>query len=135
MVGQCAGLAKRRQNHPPSKEGGTTRNTYAEPEGGVRVSGEASATSELLLTGGADEDGVLNSAEAGGVEGAHVEDVDALHLTENLETLETGGLLEIGRDGTGGGTRTEEVLLALDLCELEISFSSSLAHSSFSGCR
>lgn len=90
--------------------------TYAEPVNGVRVGREASAASELLLAGRSDEDGVLHRSEAGGVERAHVEDVDALHLTENLETLETGGLLEIGGDGAGLGTRTEEILLALDLC-------------------
>lgn len=53
---------------------------------------------------------------AGGIEGAHVEDVDALHLSENLETLETGGLLEIGGDAAGLGTRSVKVILALDLC-------------------
>jgi hypothetical protein len=82
----------------------------------VGVGREASATSELLLTSGSDKDGLLNRSEAAGVEGAHVEDVDAVHLTENLETLETGRLLEIGGDGTGLGTRTEEVVLGLDLC-------------------
>lgn len=80
------------------------------------VGGEASATGELLLTGGADGDGVLQCAQAAGVEGRHVENIDALHLTENLKTLETSGLLEIGGDGTGLGTRTVEVVLALDLC-------------------
>jgi hypothetical protein len=82
----------------------------------VGVDGEASATGELLLTGGADGDGVLQCAQAACVEGRHVENIDALHLTENLETLETGGLLEIGGDGTGLGTGTVEVILALDLC-------------------
>lgn len=53
---------------------------------------------------------------AGGIKGLHVENVDALHLAENLETLETGGLLEIGGDSAGGGTGAEEVILGLDLC-------------------
>lgn len=90
--------------------------THAEPVDVVRVGGETSAASELLLAGGSDHDGILHRSEAAGVERAHVEDVDALHLTENLETLDTGGLLEIGRNGSGGGTRTEEVLLSSDLC-------------------
>jgi hypothetical protein len=82
----------------------------------VRVGGEASATSELLVTSGSDHNRVLHRSQAGSVKRAHIEDIDTLHLTENLQTLETGGLLEIGRDGTGGGTGTEEVLVGLDLC-------------------
>jgi len=42
---------------------------------------------------GEDLDGVLKSAEAVGLEGLHVEDVDTLDLTEELEALDTGGLL------------------------------------------
>lgn len=90
--------------------------TYGEPGDDVGVDGEAGAAGELLLAGGADDDGVLHRAQAAGVEGAHVEDVDALHLTQDLETLETGGLLEVRGDGAGLGAGTEQVLLALDLC-------------------
>lgn len=53
---------------------------------------------------------------AGGIKRAHVEDVDALHLSDKLQTLETGGLDVVGRDGTGLGTRGDQVLLSLDLC-------------------
>lgn len=49
------------------------------------------------------------------VEGLHVEDVDALHLSEDFETLETGGLVNVGGDGTGLGTRGHQVMLVLDL--------------------
>ena len=52
---------------------------------------------------------------ARGVEGAHVEDVYALSLSKDLETLETGRLLEIGGDGAIGGTRSEKVINGLDL--------------------
>lgn len=38
-------------------------------------------------------DGVLECAEAVGLERAEVEDVDALGLTDELEALDTGGLL------------------------------------------
>lgn len=62
----------------------------------------------------------LNLTLARGVQGAHVEDVDALHLAENLETLETGGLLEVGRDGSGGGTGATKVVLRLDLCAIDL---------------
>lgn len=90
--------------------------TYAEPVDVVGVGGEAGATSELLLTSGSDHDGVLHRAEAAGVKRAHVEDVDTLHLYENLETLQTSGLLEVGGDGSGLGTGAEKVVLGLDLC-------------------
>lgn len=83
----------------------------------MRAGRGAGAASVLLLASGADHDGVLHRALAGGIEGAHVEDVDALHLTEDLETLETGSLLEVGRDGAGLGTRTEKVVLGANLCK------------------
>lgn len=53
---------------------------------------------------------------AGSIQRTLVEDVDALHLTDELETLETGGLDVVGRDGTGLGTGGDQVLLSLDLC-------------------
>lgn len=60
--------------------------------------------------------GVLrNHTLAGGIKGTHVEDVNALHLSDELQTLETGGLVDIGGNGTGLGTGGKEVLLALDL--------------------
>lgn len=92
-----------------------TFNTYAEPLDAVGVGGEAGTTGKLLVTSRADGDGVLHGTLARGVERAHVENVNALHLSENLETLDTGGLLEIGRHGTRLSTRTVEILLALDL--------------------
>jgi hypothetical protein len=52
---------------------------------------------------------------AGGIKGTHVEDVNALHLSDEFQTLETGGLVEIGGNGTGLGTGSKEVVLDLDL--------------------
>jgi len=52
---------------------------------------------------------------AGGIQGTHVEDVDALHLSDELQTLETGSLDEVGGDGTGLGTGGNQVILRLDL--------------------
>lgn len=82
----------------------------------MRVGRVASATGKLLLTGRADDERLFHGSLARGVEGGHVEDVDALHLSEDLETLETGGLLEVGGDGAGLSAGTVEILLALDLC-------------------
>ena len=50
------------------------------------------------------------------IERLHVKDVDALHLSEDFETLETGGLVNVGGDGTGLGTSGHKVVLILDLC-------------------
>ena len=80
----------------------------------MRVSRVASAAGKLLLAGRTDNDGVLHGALAAGIQRAHVEDVDALHLTQDLETLETSGLLQIRGDGTGLGAGSEEILLSLD---------------------
>lgn len=90
---------------------------HAQPGNDVRVGGVTSATGVLLITSRLDHDGVVQSSFPRGVQGAHVEDVNTLHLSEDFETLETGGLLEIGRDGTGGGTRSDKVVLSLDIVE------------------
>lgn len=90
--------------------------TYAEPDNGVGVDGIAGAASKLLIASGAHQDGVLHGSLTAGVEGSHVEDVNALHLSEDFQTLKTGGLLEVGRDGAGLATRSDEVVLGLDLC-------------------
>lgn len=89
--------------------------TYAEPDNDVGVGGIASATSKLLIAGGAHQDGALHGSFAAGVEGSHVENVNALHLSEDFQTLKTGGLLEIGRDGARLATRSDEVVLGLYL--------------------
>lgn len=50
-----------------------------------------------------------------------VEGVETLHLTDELETVETGGLLDIGGDGAGFGTGGEEVVFSLDFCNGQVS--------------
>ena len=53
--------------------------------------------------------------DAASIQWPHVEDVNTLHLSQNFETLQTGGLLDIGGNGTGLGTRGKKVGLSLDL--------------------
>jgi hypothetical protein len=53
--------------------------------------------------------------EARRIERPHVEDIHALHLSENLKTLETSGLLEVGGDAPGSGAGRQEIGLDLDL--------------------
>lgn len=50
------------------------------------------------------------------VQWLHVEDIDALHLSQNFQSLETSGLVEIGGDGTGLTTGRLKVAIALDIC-------------------
>ena len=50
-----------------------------------------------------------------GIQWPHIENINTLHLSQNFETLETGGLFEIGGHGTGLRTRGEEVGLSVDL--------------------
>lgn len=76
----------------------------------------ASATGVLLVTGGADQNGVLHGSFPRGIQGPHVEDVDTLHLSEDFQTLDTGGLLEVGGDGTGLSTGPNKVVDGLDVC-------------------
>lgn len=89
--------------------------TYAEPDDDVGVGGITGATSKLLITSGAHQDRALHGSLAAGVEGSHVENVNALHLSEDFQTLKTGGLLEIGRDGARLATGSDEVVLGLYL--------------------
>jgi hypothetical protein len=104
---------------------------YGDPENLVGVGRAASAADVLLVASRVDGDGVLERAynssaifylngacirtDTAGIQRPHVEDVDSLHLSEKFQTLETSGLLEIGRDGSGLGTGREKVLRGLDL--------------------
>jgi hypothetical protein len=54
---------------------------------------------------------------SGSIEGSHIEDVNALHLSDKFQTLKTGGLLNVRGDGTGLSTRRNEVLFTLDICK------------------
>lgn len=89
---------------------------YRQPNDTVRIGRVTRATGVLLVASRPHENGLLQCAPAAGVQRPHVEDVNTLHLSENLKTLDTGGLLEIGGDGTGGGTGTAEVIYGLDVC-------------------
>ena len=51
-----------------------------------------------------------------GVEGRHVEDVDALHLSQDFEALQPGGLFEVGGDGAGRSAGGHEVVFVFDFC-------------------
>ena len=51
-----------------------------------------------------------------GVQRFHIEDVDALHFAEDFETLEAGGLVEVGGDGARFGAGREEVFFCSDFC-------------------
>jgi hypothetical protein len=82
----------------------------------VRVGGVAGAAGKLLLAGGADHDGLLEGSFPRGIQGPHVEDVNTLHLSQNLQTLDTSGLLEVRRDGAGLGTGPHKVVDGLDIC-------------------
>lgn len=87
---------------------------YRQPDSVVRVSGVSSATGVLLVTSALDNDGVVKGSLSGGVEGSHVEDVNALHLSDKFQTLKTGGLLNVRGDGTGLSTGSNEVIFSLD---------------------
>lgn len=73
---------------PTKRSGNCTRGSVVSR---VRGAGLAGVTHV-----GEDLDGVLNGAETVSLEGVHVEDIDALDLAEELEALDTGGLLLAG---------------------------------------
>lgn len=82
------------------------------------VGGGASAASILLIACRLDENGVVHGSGPRRIERAHVEDVDALHLSQNLQTLQTSGLLEIRRDASRSGTGCEKILFGFDFCNV-----------------
>lgn len=51
-----------------------------------------------------------------------VENIDTFHLTQNLETFQTGGLVNVGGDGTWLGTGTDQRVGAVDLGQVFGSF-------------
>jgi hypothetical protein len=93
---------------------------YRQPDDLVRVCGVSSATGVLLVTSALDNDGIVKGSLSGSIEGSHVEDVNALHLSDKFQTLKTGGLLDVRRDGAGLSTRSNEVLFTLDICKVII---------------
>jgi len=64
---------------------------------------------------------LLKRTEAASIQRLHVEDVNALHLSQDFETLQTGSLFEVGRHGTGLRTRRQKISLSLDLYKDKIS--------------
>ncbi|KAL2281031.1 hypothetical protein FJTKL_12137 [Diaporthe vaccinii] len=90
--------------------------TYGQPDDSVRVDRVAGAAGVLLLAGGADQDRLLQGSFPRGIQGLHVEDVNTLHLAQNLQTLNTSGLLQVGGDGAGLGTGSHKVVDGLDVC-------------------
>lgn len=105
----------------------------------MRVRGDTSAASILLITGAVHDNGVLegscsisdSSVHRGGrgkarrrtlpgrVQRPHVEDVDSLHLADEFETLETGGLVDVCGDSSGFGARGNQIVFLVDLCDAD----------------
>lgn len=90
--------------------------TYSQPDDNVRIRRDARAPAILLVAETSHHDWIVQRALAVGREGLHIEDVDPLHLTQDLETLETGRLLQIIRDSAGRGAGGKEVGFVLDFC-------------------
>lgn len=116
----------------------------------MRVSRRASAATLQLVASRVDHDGVFEGSCATNQfllriddiyllhtsairrQGPHIEDINALHLSEDFETFETSGLLEIGRNGTGSGTGGQQIRLSLDFCIAMLSVAvNQAAHCSF----
>lgn len=112
-----------------------------QPPDVVRVSRAAGAADVLFVAEGFHHDGVGHGAceergvlrgvscvcwgwglrvgkltDAAGVQRPHVEDVDALHFTEDFEAFETRGLLEVCGDGTGFTALGQKVVFVGDFC-------------------
>jgi hypothetical protein len=82
-------------SHPSPRKGAT----YRQPNNPMAIRRRSRTASILLITARADHDRVVEGAAPRRIQRPHVEDIDALHLTQDLETLQTGRLFEIGRHG------------------------------------
>jgi hypothetical protein len=91
--------------------------TYCQPDGDVRIGREAGAAGVLLVSERLDHDWVVKSALPAGIQRLHVEDINTLHLAQDFQALQSGSLIEIGRDGANGRSGRKEVGVGLDLCE------------------
>ena len=89
---------------------------HAQPEGEVGVYWVAGAAGELLEAEGVYWDGVVECAFSAGIEGAHVEDVDALHFAEDFEPFEAGGLIFVCGHCAGFGAGGKEIFFGFDFC-------------------
>ena len=87
---------------------------YRQPVDNVGISGISSAASILLITSTVHYNRVLQGTFSGGIKRSHVENIIPLHLSDELQTLKTGRLLEIRRHGTGLGTGGKKILLRVD---------------------
>ena len=110
---------------------------YSKPVDMVGVRRVTGATSVLFVTGTVNDNWVVEGSYrlrsqvkhfpsnisnewdkhtlSGSIKGPHIENVNALHLSDKFETLKTGSLLDIGGNGTRLGTRGNQILLGLDL--------------------
>ena len=59
----------------------------------------------------------LSRTMSASIQRPHIEDINPLHLSQNLQPLQTGGLFEIGRDGAWRRTGSYEVTICVDLVE------------------
>ena len=83
----------------------------------MAICGIARAARILLIAEAPDNNRIVERAHATCIQRLHVEDIDILHLTQDLESIQARGLLEVGRDGARSGAGREEILFRGDLGE------------------
>jgi hypothetical protein len=98
----------------------------------MRVCRRACASDLDLITCRLHHDWVFKGAQSACVERSHVEDINPLHLSQNFQTFQTGGLLEVGRDGTTGSSGRKQIGLGFDLFAQSVLFRRSRTDSSSS---
>lgn len=95
--------------------------TGMEPVNLVGAGGGAGAADDSRSVVCGDPDRVVRGTSdrvLGSDDGAEIENVDTVHLSEQLETGKTGLLLKVGGHGAGGGGGTDQGLGASNLRQL-----------------
>jgi len=84
----------------------------------VSVSWDTSTSTVLLVTETPDPDGVCHRAHAVRRQRLHIENVDSFLLSEDFKTVQTSSLFNIGRHGSGLGSRGHQILFAVNICDM-----------------
>ena len=80
----------------------------------MTICGIPRASAVLLVPRTPHDDRIVHRPQATSIERLHVEDIDALHLAEDFETIEACCLFEVGGDGAWRSAGWEKVFFRLD---------------------
>jgi len=88
---------------------------YGKPPNDMLIYWKSSASNIVLLAIGVDYDRILHCPPSRSIKRFHVKDVNALHLSKQLQALKTGRLIEICGNSANRSSGREQIFVAVDL--------------------